>query len=80
MASVDTKTNDGGDRSLIAVSCPGGLARQFRVQVASEAMASKWALVANFADGDKAAACAEGLRLRGDVTRVVCCRALPTAA
>ena len=68
------------ENTVNSVSCPGGLARQFRVQVASEAMASKWALVANFADGDKAAACAEGLRLRGDVTRVVSCRALPTAA
>ena len=66
--------------SVAGVSCPGGLAQQFRVQVASEGMASKWAMIASFRDGEKAEACAAAARVNGDVARVVCCRALPTAA
>ena len=72
--------NEGENRPVISVSCPGGQARQFRVQIVSEAVASKWAMVANFVDGEQAAACAERLRRSGDVARVISCLALPTAA
>lgn len=66
--------------ALIAVSCPGGMARQFRVQVASPETACHWRMVGSFRDNATADQCADRWRQSGARTRVVECRALPTAA
>lgn len=65
---------------LIAASCPGGIARQYRVQVASGETASQWKLVGSFRDLRAAGECAERHTGNGHETRVLACRALPTAA
>lgn len=64
----------------IVVSCPGGMARQFRVQVASNETASQWRLVGSFRDGLAAHACASELCRSGIQARIVQCNTLPTAA
>jgi len=66
--------------SLIAVSCPGGMARQFRVQITSSETPSNWKLVGSFRDSRKARECAARLQNAGHEARVVVCSALPTAA
>ena len=66
--------------TLLSASCPGGQARQFRVQVASLETASLWQLAGSFRDAARALACANDLVRTGRVTRIVCCGALPTAA
>jgi len=66
--------------SLVAVSCPGGMARQFRVQVASGETPSQWKLVGSFRDSLQARECAAQLQNAGQQARVVVCGALPTAA
>jgi hypothetical protein len=65
---------------LIAVSCPGGMARQFRVQVSSSETPSRWKLVGSFRDSQSAGQCAAHYSRAGHVARVLVCRALPTAA
>jgi len=61
-------------------SCPGGMARQFRVQIFSGETPSNWKLVDSFADLSDACSCAERLQDAGEQIRVVACRSLPTAA
>jgi hypothetical protein len=63
-----------------AASCPGGMARQFRVQVASVETPSSWKMVGSFRDAGQAHQCAAHLQQAGKRARVVDCRALPTAA
>ena len=65
---------------LLAVSCAGGMARQFRVQVRDPAHLHEWSLVGSFRDGQMAEKVAAGLSRAGRQVRVVACRALPTAA
>ncbi len=65
---------------VTAASCPGGMARQFRVQVASVETPSSWKLVGSFRDANKARQCEADLKQAGKQARVVDCRALPTAA
>jgi hypothetical protein len=65
---------------VTAASCPGGIARQFRVQVASVETPSNWKLVGSFRDANQAGQCAARVRQSGKLARVVVCRALPTAA
>jgi hypothetical protein len=66
--------------TIVAASCPGGIARQFRVQVASGETPSSWKLVGSFLDRHKAGECAARHQEAGQTTRVVACSALPTAA
>jgi hypothetical protein len=66
--------------SVIAVSCPGGQARQFRVQVASADAPNHWKLVGNFRDAASAGHCAIQHSESGQQVRIVACSALPTAA
>ena len=63
----------------VAVACPGGIARQFRVQVREAAAASTWKLVGSFSDSISAQACADAEQSGGRLTRVIACRLLPTA-
>ena len=72
--------HDEHSRSLVAVSCPGGPARQFRVQVASGETPSTWKLVECFGEAAKADQCADKLTRDGLVARIVACTSLPTAA
>jgi hypothetical protein len=65
--------------SVIAVSCPGGMSRQFRVQVESTETPSSWKLVGSFRDRQQAGQCAARIQQSGQKTRVIC-NALPTAA
>jgi hypothetical protein len=65
---------------LIAVSCPGGMARQFRVQVASAETACHWRMVGSFSNHATADQCAVRWRETGARARVIECRSLPTAA
>jgi hypothetical protein len=60
-------------------SCPGGMARQFRVQIWNCETPSHWKLVESFADLSEACSCAERLQIAGEQIRVVACN-LPTAA
>ena len=73
-------TKPAASQLITAASCPGGMARQFRVQVASVETPSNWKLVGSFRDGNKARQCAAVLQQAGTRARVVDCRALPTAA
>ena len=66
--------------AVVSPSCPGGMARQFRVQVWNGETSSHWKLVESFENLDSATACAERLMLAGEQTRIVAWRALPTAA
>jgi hypothetical protein len=66
--------------SLIAASCPGGMARQFRVQITSSETPSQWKLVGSFRDPRRAGQCAADQQKAGQKTRIIDCRALPTAA
>ena len=73
--------NDGGaGGELLAVACPGGMARQFRVQVRDERMPHLWQMVGSFRDAEAAHAAVERLQQAGTPARIVECRALPTAA
>ena len=65
---------------VISVSCPGGMARQFRVQVQSNETPSQWKLIHTFRDRRQAGQCAAEHARGGQKTRVVECGALPTAA
>ncbi len=65
---------------VLAVACPGGMARQFRVQVRDEATASRWRVVGSFREVWAAEAAVERLVESGTPARLVQCRALPTAA
>lgn len=73
-SDVETKA------TTLAVACPGGMARQFRVQVRDVQMPSQWRLVESFRDAPAARQCAQRLLQAGTPVRVVDCRALPTAA
>jgi hypothetical protein len=66
--------------TVVSVSCPGGMARQFRVQVHSAETSSRWKLVGSFRDRAQARECAERLRRDGQQSRVIDCCTLPTAA
>jgi hypothetical protein len=61
-------------------SIPGGMARQYRVQVRDTQAAAHWRLVGNFGNAGQACDRAVELTLLGQQARVVACRALPTAA
>jgi hypothetical protein len=65
---------------MISACCPGGMARQFRVQVESDQTLSHWELAGCFADADAARQFAVSLRQAGQHARIIACRALPTAA
>jgi hypothetical protein len=65
---------------LVAVSCPGGMARQYRVQVASPETACHWRMVGSFKSDAAADRCADRWRQAGARARIIECRALPTAA
>jgi len=73
-------TSQSSRPKLVTASCPGGMARQFRVQVASAETPSSWKLVGAFRDLGQAGQCAASLQKAGYQTRVVACSALPTAA
>ena len=73
-------TTDSCGEAIISASCPGGMARQFRVQVGSAETPSHWKLIASFRDAQTAGEVAVRLSKAGQQTRVVACRALPTAA
>jgi hypothetical protein len=66
--------------AVMAVACPGGMARQFRVQARDEQMPNLWQLVGSFRDAGEAHAAVERLAKAGTSARVVECRTLPTAA
>jgi hypothetical protein len=65
---------------MVAASCPGGMARHFRVQVASTQTPSQWQLAASYRCGRAAAEAARQLASAGAAARVVAYSALPTAA
>jgi hypothetical protein len=64
---------------LMAVSCPGGLAVQYRVQVPLEGGLPIWRLVASFRDAAAAQRYARGLVAAGQSVRIVAWRCLPAA-
>ena len=66
--------------AVLSVSCAGGIARQFRVQVRDEVTSSQWRHIAVFRRADEAHRLAEQLRLTGKFARIIDCRSLPTAA
>ena len=73
--------NDGGaGPAVLSAACPGGMARQYRVQVRDERAASKWSLAGIFRESWEAQAAADRLVELGAPARVVQCRSLPTAA
>lgn len=74
---ADYESNGG---AVVAVSCPGGMARQFRVQIQSTDTPTGWKQVGSFRDRWQAGECAERYQKAGQKTRVVVCSALPTAA
>jgi hypothetical protein len=65
---------------ILAVACPGGMARQLRVQVLDESTPSRWRYVGSFRDARSAAELAARLRESGTTARVVQCNHLPTGA
>jgi len=64
----------------IAVSCPGGMARQFRVQTAAPEAPKAWRLAGSFRDVQTAYRCASQLAESGQHARIIACTSLPTAA
>jgi hypothetical protein len=78
-----TATEDGTEflaPEILAVACPGGMARQLRVQVLDESTPSRWRYVGSFRDARSAAELAARLRESGTTARVVQCNHLPTGA
>ncbi|MCU0877885.1 MAG: hypothetical protein MUF06_08890 [Pirellulaceae bacterium] len=63
---------------ILAVACPGGMARQLRVQVPDESTPSRWRHVGSFRDSRTAAELATRLRKSGTMARIVRCNHLPT--
>ena len=63
----------------LAVNCPGGLARQYRVQQHDPCSASGWRLYASFREQWHAQQCLEDLQCRGIQARIVAYSSLPTA-
>jgi hypothetical protein len=74
-----SETSSDGPR-LLAVSCAGGMARQFRVQVCDLQQPGQWSLVGSFRDQATAGQCAREQSKSGRQVRVVACQSLPTAA
>jgi len=72
--------NDDSKFGVIGGSCPGGMARQFRVQMTTGEVPVRWNLAGSFRDRHEAGKCAARLMIAGYQTRIVDCRALPTAA
>ncbi|MCI0358305.1 MAG: hypothetical protein L0211_07470 [Planctomycetaceae bacterium] len=70
--------NAGG--SVLGVACPGGMARQYRVQERDELMPHLWRLVGSYRHASQAHAVVEQLAKTGTTCRVVDCKALPTPA
>ena len=64
----------------LSASCPGGMARQFRVQVCDQDDLSRWKLAGSFRESAIADDCAQRLIAAGEQVRVIDCRSLPTAA
>src|SRR5688500_8379825 len=54
MAMSDSDAPVPSSRPVLAVACPGGMARQYRVQVADAASPSQWRLVGSFREADSA--------------------------
>jgi hypothetical protein len=65
---------------LLAVSCAGGMARQYRVQVRDPQHPAGWSLVGSFRDSQIAETAAASVRRSGRQVRIVACQSLPTAA
>jgi len=65
--------------AVMAVACPGGMARQYRVQTRDERTPNLWQLVGSFREAGEAQAAVERLAKAGTPARVVECRTLPTA-
>jgi hypothetical protein len=70
----------GWQADVRSAACPGGMARQYRVQVQDAELPHRWRLVGSFRDIGSAESCARRAKSSGGVTRIVECRALPTAA
>jgi hypothetical protein len=72
--------NDSQPSYPIGVSCPGGIARQYRVQTAAPEAPAVWKLAGSFRDVATAYQCASHLAEKGQHTRIIACTNLPTAA
>jgi hypothetical protein len=66
-------------KQLAAVSCPGGLSTQYRVQILDRHPKAAWQLAASFRDAMQADRYARELELAGQSVRIVAWRHLPTA-
>jgi len=64
---------------LVPVSCPGGMAPEYRVQVQG-GQSPRWQHAASYATLRQARECAARLLEGGHTARIIACRALPTAA
>ena len=71
---------DASEKVVLSVSCPGGIARQFRVQVRDSVTPSQWRQMGSFRKVSDARRLADQLTHSGLPARVVDCRSLPTAA
>lgn len=69
----------GPEPAPLAASCPGGVARQYRVQQHDPRSPSEWRLYASFRDQWHAQQCLEDLQCRGIQARIVAYSSLPTA-
>ena len=65
---------------ILSVSCPGGMARQYRVQVCDRDNPTAWKMAGSFRGRAAAEECVQRLTMAGEQARVVECRSLPTAA
>ena len=74
------QTEEQTQGGVIGVSCPGGMARQYRVQMTTGEVPVRWHLAGSFRDRRDAGQCATRLMMAGYQARIVDCRALPTAA
>ena len=79
MSDSDGFTGQAG-AAVLSAACPGGMARQFRVQVRDETAPAHWRLVGSFREAWAAEAAAQRLSEHGTQVRLVQCRILPTAA
>src|SRR4030095_9443855 len=78
--NVMLESEGSNNAAVLAVACPGGMARQFRVQARDERLPNMWRLVGSYRTEEVAQAAVERLARAGTTARVVECRTLPTAA
>ena len=76
---MNERYSQDSDREPVAVSSPGGVARQFRVQIQNH-VNGPWQMFAVFGQREQAEQCVEMLRENGYAARLIRFSIFPAAA